>query len=167
MNFSRIFSSSLVFGSLLIFSLGTGCATQATQSEGAQRQREYQQLRKKIVDTHGDFLFGPEKPYLTELAGYSAEIVPGLLSHFSGTYFNADMKEIGIKCQMEPIVCGDARSLEFIFRESHNESVISSRESKLKMIDAWYQGQVSDEALEAALHLELPLNSHRAVAFLK
>lgn len=162
-------SPNLIIKCLLVsLFLLPGCATQPVGSNpGTTRQQEYQQLRKRIVETHDQYLFGVDKPYLTEVAGYNAEIVPGLLSHFSDTYFNADIKGISLKCEMDPLVCGDARSLEFLFRESHNESVINSRESKLKIIEAWNQGRVSDAELSEALHQELKLSADKPVAILE
>ena len=134
-----------LFGLTLLVS---GCATTPS------RTKEYEEIKTSVTEYHEVFLFGPDKPYLTERMTQKLPDNRAMLAYFTQTYFAADTHNIAAKCQINPLICSDPQTLEVLFRNLHNASVVTSRQEKLKLVDEWYRGKLTDSELQSALHIE-------------
>ena len=143
----------LILGSLLIAMPGwfAACATTTTQSL---KDQEYQELKTKVNEYHQASLYGADKPYLTDKPQGDWPDGRTLVAEFSQTYFAANPSAVNFKCKLEPLICGDPQTLEVLFRRLHNSAILSSRNEKLQRIEEWHQGNLTDEQLQTALHLE-------------
>lgn len=66
---------------------------------------------------------------------------------FQKKYFAATWDQISKVCEENMMACEDPNAFEYIVRSIHNAEIASSKASKLKSLDRWKDGLISDEDL--------------------
>ncbi len=165
------FLCSAIMAIIFVFMMTNWSRAESSTSE-AKKDHEYLILKKKVTDLHNEALVNSNGPfivkemnvqkYVSDFKGKYCEDLStdplraskcdhrlwnSIFDQLSEKYFDADANAILGRCHFEPVVCMDFESLELIFRIAHNKGIESSRFEKLKYLDAWKLGKVSDNGL--------------------
>jgi hypothetical protein len=86
-----------------------------------------------------------------------------IFSRLSSLYFAADPVAVRSTCANEPLICFDLISFETLFRRLHNVSVEESKQEKLRQIEDWSRGKLTDEELKEALHFDFVFKAGKLI----